>query len=147
MKCPLGGADMPSPECAGWKHCEASICPEDRESLTAGRWFPDEGVCVSRRYSSLPWVRRQKAIAKLAKRYDIDGCFTRKMLEAVVQVRRGIEGASPNRQGSEAAWLRTRSPQMALPLALKVPGSALAKNNGLQNHTPMPSRVRAEARA
>lgn len=75
--------------------CSALLCPLDENSIRNGIWYPDEEICRARKFQTLPWVRKQKRIARLGLTVDA-GLFTVEMLAAVSQIRRGIKGINPD---------------------------------------------------
>ena len=82
--------------CPNAEKCSAPLCPLDHPERY--NWFPDEEICHKR--DAPGWVRRQKAIVK-AKALP-DKYFTVAMLQAISQVRRGIEGVNPDQTLEEA---------------------------------------------
>ena len=93
-------------DCPKYEGCDAQLCPL-AANLDNCVWYGDEPICSLRRFASLPWVKTQKKIRKLGIDPD-DGCFTKPMLEAITQVRKGVTGADPDAQGSVERWLKAR---------------------------------------
>ena len=75
------------PACTLFESCLAPLCPLDPSSLK-GIWYPDEEICHSRTYASLPWVRGQRKIGRVCAR----GYFTLEMLQRNCIVKKGIAG-------------------------------------------------------
>jgi hypothetical protein len=81
--------------CPNFEDCEAPLCP----LWPKGDWGPGEEVCRQRRAPC--FVKVQRRIAKVyglptrgrhLQRREGLGLFTRKALEAISSVRRGIKG-------------------------------------------------------
>lgn len=98
---------MAEVECKNYEECEAPICPINEKGTIYHIWYPDEEVCRSREQQRLPWVRKQKRIAKLGLGSDI-GFFTVKMLNSVARISRGMKGADPDDIDSVPKWLSQR---------------------------------------
>jgi len=82
-------------ECKRFDTCSAPLCPRDRESLEQGIWYPDEKVCKSKEFQNLPWIKRQKKVAKATRYFS---CYwTFEMLKADIIIRQGIKGLNPDR--------------------------------------------------
>ena len=99
-------------DCIRFEDCSAPICPLQQNTTDSGIWYPGEEICVAKKFQTLPWIKKQKAIAKVEA--PTDRYFTVKMLEAIKQVRRGIEGISPDQpleqaKKAERKWLLTKS--------------------------------------
>lgn len=94
--------------------CHCQLCPEELalDKHSHPIWYPDEPICNRRKYQRLPWIRNQKRIARVGA--PSDRYFTVDMLDAVVQVRKGIVGVSPDQTYShpceaEAIWIAERN--------------------------------------
>ena len=87
-------------DCIRFEDCSAPICPLQQNTTDSGIWYPGEEICVAKKFQTLPWIKKQKAIAKVEA--PTDRYFTVKMLEAIKQVRRGIEGISPDQPLEQA---------------------------------------------
>jgi len=85
--------------CPKFEGCSAALCPL-ADNLRDLIWYPDEDICIARKFQILPWVKKQKTIAK-AKAPE-DRYFTVEMLGAIKQVRKGIEGVSPDQPLEQA---------------------------------------------
>ena len=85
-------------DCPNFDDCSAPLCPVDDGSIRNGIWYPDEEIC--RKRSVIGWVRKQKAIVK--KKPPLDRFFTVAMVEALRQVRKGIEGLNPDQHLEQA---------------------------------------------
>jgi hypothetical protein len=119
--------------CPKFEDCSAPLCPLDESSLKNGVWYPGEEICKARRLQNPDWIRRQKAIVKA--RAASDKYFTVAMLQAIKQVRRGVEGINPDQplekaKEAERKWI-----------AEKKGGRVIAKGKG------KPKRVIAEEKA
>lgn len=103
---------MNKEQCKSLEDCEAPLCPLEESSKKHGLWYADEGICRARKFQSLPWVRKQKRIAKLGLTVD-DGFFTVEMLNSADRITKNLKGADPDDFGSEAKWLRQRAENRA----------------------------------
>jgi len=92
-------------DCRNLEDCSASLCPL-ANNLQHLIWYPDEDICTAKRFQTLSWVKKQKAIAKAQP--PGDRYFTEEMLGAIKQVRRGIEGISPDQPIEEATRAEKR---------------------------------------
>jgi len=99
-------------DCPRFEDCSATLCPL-ADNLQHLIWYPgDEDICKRRDFQALVWIKKQKAIVK-AKATE-GRYFTVEMLEAIKQVRKGIEGISPDQPSEQAKkaerkWLLTKS--------------------------------------
>ena len=99
-------------DCPRFEDCSATLCPL-ADNLQHLIWYPgDEDICRRRDFQTLDWIKKQKAIAKT--HAPNDRYFTVEMLEAIRQVRKGIEGISPDQlleqaKKAERKWLLTKS--------------------------------------
>ena len=94
-------------DCPHFDDCSAPLCP--LQPVDGGIWYPNEEICRSRKFQSLPWIKKQKAVVKI--KAPDDKYFTVKMLQALKQVRRGIEGINPDQpleqaNKAEEKWVR-----------------------------------------
>ena len=88
-------------ECPHYQDCAAPLCPKDVD-LTERMWFPDEPVC---RLKVVPdWIRAQKKIVR-SKGIDAGKYFTLRMLNALDDVPKGMQGADPDLVTGERIWL------------------------------------------
>jgi len=100
--------------------CSSPLCPLDENSLNGGIWYPVvEEICHRR--GAPNWVRRQRAVVEA--RAPSDRYFTSAMLQAIKQVRSGIEGINPDQplekaKEAERKWI-----------AAKKGGRVIAKKN------------------
>lgn len=88
--------------------CSAPLCPLGRNSMKDGIWYSDEEICKVKDFRNLGWIKKQKQIAK-AKALK-DKYFTAAMLQAIKQVRKGIEGINPDQpidkaKEAERKWI------------------------------------------
>jgi len=103
----MGRKTMGQVDCLQFEEgCSAPLCPLDEDSIKDGIWYPDEEVCHRR--GAPYWVKRQKAIVKV--KALSDKYFTVEMLEAIRQVRKGIEGINPDQpleqaEEAEGIWI------------------------------------------
>jgi hypothetical protein len=95
-------------ECSLFETCEAPLCPLQESSTKHGVWYADETICRARRFQSLPWVKKQKRIAKLRLTAE-DGFFTVKMLNSLDRITKSLKGADPDNFDSERQWLKQRA--------------------------------------
>jgi len=79
-----------------------------QNTLERGVWYADEGICRARRLQTLPWLKKQKRIAKLGLTVD-DGFFTVMMLDSIRVVTKHLKGADPDDFASEQKWLKHRA--------------------------------------
>lgn len=98
---------MSNEQCRLFETCEAPLCPLDKTSIEHAVWYPDEEICRARKFQSLPWIQKQKRIAKLGLTWE-DGFFTVKMLKTIQVVTKSLKGADPDDFGSEEKWLKQR---------------------------------------
>jgi hypothetical protein len=98
-------------DCPKYEICGAPLCPLANNELAKNVWYPDEEICAARKFARMPWVRKQKLIAK--KYGSADRYFTVRMLDAVARVIRGIEGANPDNPDGEESWFETRKSRTA----------------------------------
>ena len=103
---------MNKDQCRLFEDCEAPLCPLDKDCLEHRLWYPDEEICRARKFQSLPWLRKQKKIAKLGLTVD-DGFFTVRMLNSIQAITKGIKGANPDDWNSAAKWLKQRAEKRA----------------------------------
>lgn len=97
--------------CPKFEDCSAPICPLQQNTIDGNIWYPDEDICIAKRFQTLPWIKKQKAIAKI--NAPNDRYFTMEMLEAVRQVRKGIEGINPDQpleqaRAAERTWIKEK---------------------------------------
>jgi hypothetical protein len=78
-------------KCPYFDSCDAPICPLD-ESKEKAIWYSDEAICKNRDFSDLDFIKTQKKISKLNKKYEVIGFFTFKMLNRSLIVKKGLEG-------------------------------------------------------
>jgi hypothetical protein len=94
-------------DCQKYEECSAPICPLDN-SVKCGVWYADEDICQLRRFQRLPWVIKQKLVAKAGA--SNEKYFTMEMLLAKRQIRKGIEGIDPDQplemaKRAEKKWM------------------------------------------
>ena len=82
---------MKAKECLYFDSCNAPICPLD-ENKEKAIWYSDEAICKNRKFSNLDFIKTQKKISKLNKKYEVIGFFTFKMLNRSLIVKKGLEG-------------------------------------------------------
>jgi len=91
-------------DCPSHKNCSAPICSKDDDTLQFAYWFPDEEIC-----NQLPsplWVKNQRKIRLKAK--NGLSCFTYKMLNRNITIKKGITGIDPDKEISveEGKWIK-----------------------------------------
>jgi len=96
---------MTKEQCKLFEKCEAPLCPLEDDSSQL--WYPDEGICRARKFHRLPWIKKQKRIAKLGLTIDA-GFFTAQMLKSIDRITRSLKGADPDEFDSETRWLEQR---------------------------------------
>lgn len=99
-------------KCGLFEGCDAPLCPLQQNTLEGGLWYPDEEICRARKFQSLPWIKKQKRIAKLGLTPD-DGFLPVSMLTAIQVVTKNLKGADPDDFESEAKWLKQRAEKRA----------------------------------
>ena len=82
---------MKAIECPYFDSCDAPICPLD-ENKEKTLWYSDEAKCKNRDFSDHEFIKTQKKVSKLNKKYAVYGFFTLKMLDRSLIVKRGLEG-------------------------------------------------------
>jgi len=110
--------------CNLFEECEAPLCPLQENTIKHGVWYADEGICRSRKFQGLPWIKKQKKIAKLRLTAD-DGFFSVRMLDSIKVITRKLKGADPDNPNSEESWIKERSERRVI--ALKKQGDFKAK--------------------
>lgn len=101
-------------DCPRWDSCSANICPLDL--IDNAGWFPDEEICTSRNYSALPWIKRQRKIARKVRNKDF--FFTHKMLNHNCIVTVATEGIDPDADFADTEtlvkrWIKKHSEKKA----------------------------------
>lgn len=79
-------------DCPQFESCSAPLCPLDLIDNAA--WSPDEEICAGHNYSTLPWVRRQRKIARKVRNKDY--FFTIDMLNQNCTLTVATEGIDPD---------------------------------------------------
>ncbi|MBN1234089.1 MAG: hypothetical protein JXA60_12100 [Candidatus Coatesbacteria bacterium] len=96
-------------DCKRFESCNANLCPLEESILKKGNWFSDEEICSSLDFSSEPWIKNQKRIAK--KSNETDTCYTYRMLKRNCVIRKGITGIGADLtideiENAEEKWLK-----------------------------------------
>jgi hypothetical protein len=102
---------MNEPLCDLFEECKtlnAPLCPIQRNTLENGIWYADEPVCKAKKYQDIPWIKKQKQIAKMGLS-DEDGFFTVRMLNTLKVLPKNIKGADPDDPDSESKWIHDHS--------------------------------------
>jgi len=94
-------------DCPSYEGCDASICPMDDQSVANSIWFSDEFICKGRKCSQIPWIRKQRKIARL--KPNTNGFFTVQMLNSIERISKGLKEADPDKTNAEARWFRHRN--------------------------------------
>jgi hypothetical protein len=99
-------------DCLKFEECSAPLCPlaDNLKDLVS---YPDEEICRARKFQSLPWIKKQKRIAKLGLTID-DGFFTVEMLNSIRAITKNLKGADPSDFDSGAKWLKQRAEKRAM---------------------------------
>jgi hypothetical protein len=115
------------PSCSLYENCNAPMCPLDQTSLK-GVWYPDEEICRSRMYGSLPWIQAQRKLSRV----KAAGYFTIEMLTHLTVIRKGISGLDPNVPYEQQlrSWLQNRTAKTELP-----PEARAARTSHLRKYT------------
>ncbi len=101
---------MPSSKCPKYESCSAPLCPLENNDVSS-TWFNDEDICKAKKFQTLGWVKKQRAIAKL--KASPDKYFTIEMLKAIRRVSKFIEGIELNTpfdkaEVAEKRWIEAR---------------------------------------
>lgn len=101
-------------DCPRWDSCSANICPLDLIDNAA--WYPKEEICTSRIYSTLPWIKRQRKVARKVRNKDF--FFTYEMLNHNCIVTVATEGIDPDADFADTEtlvkrWLKKHSEKKA----------------------------------
>ena len=93
---------------------EAPLCPMRQTTVEHGRWYADEQICKAKKFQNLPWIRKQKRIARLGLAVD-DGFFTVRMLNSIqaTAITKNLKGADSDYLISELKWLEQRAEKRA----------------------------------
>jgi hypothetical protein len=88
---------------------EAPLCPLQIESIAHGIWYGNEPICHSKKFQEIPWLKKQKKIAKLRLTEDA-GYFTIRMLDNLhtKAITSKLKGADSNSLEPEEEWLRNQ---------------------------------------
>jgi hypothetical protein len=92
------------------KTLNAPLCPIQQNTINNGIWYADEPICKAKKYQDIPWIKKQKQIAKMGLSAE-DGFFTVRMLNALHILPRSLKGADPDDPDSESEWIGERSPK------------------------------------
>jgi len=109
--------------------CSSPLCPLDENSIINGIWYPVvEEICHRR--DAPNWVRKQKAVVKA--RAPSDRYFTSAMLQAISQVRIGIEGINPDQplekaKEAERKWIAEKKAGRVIAKKNQKPARVIAK--------------------
>ena len=49
---------------------EAPLCPIQQDTMEHGRWYADEQICKAKKFQNVPWIDKQRRIAKLGLAVD-----------------------------------------------------------------------------
>lgn len=114
-------------DCPNFEGCSASLCPL-APNLKDLIWYPQEEICHRRNVPD--WVRKQRAIVKV--RAPSDRYFTVDMLEALKQVRKGIEGINPDQpleqaKEAERKWIARHKATRVIANQAEKPSRVVAK--------------------
>jgi hypothetical protein len=90
--------------------CSAPLCPLQLHPIR--KWFADEEICRSRKYQSLPWVKKQKKIASLELTAD-DEYFDNEILDSIKSITKTLQGVNPDLQDGKEKWLNQRKEKRA----------------------------------
>ena len=108
-------------ECSSYEKCEAPLCPLSEE-LDSCVWYPDEQVCMARKFTSLHWVRIQKRLRKYKVKGDA-GYFTKQMLEDTRRCTKTTKGIDPDSRKARQVEDTGDSPkETPIPLSKAVKG-------------------------
>jgi hypothetical protein len=85
-----------------------------QNTVEHGRWYADEQICKAKKFQNLPWIRKQKRIARLGLAID-DGFFTVRMLNSIqaTAITKNLKGADSDYLISELKWLEQRAEKRA----------------------------------
>jgi len=105
---------LQSIKCRHGEECAAPLCPKDID-FAKQIWFPHEPICRLRHAPE--WVQRQRQIKKLPG-IDPGKYFTFRMLKAINEVKKGLQGANPDYVTAESIWFNwwhQKSPKRSSP--------------------------------
>lgn len=86
--------------------CAAELCPLD-PTIDKHVWYVGEQVCPRKEYAKLDWIRTQRKMNRAG--ISPDYYFTKRMIDAVSRVTKGLKGVSPETPQAEAAWIKSRT--------------------------------------
>jgi len=82
-------------KCRYHEKCAAPFCPQDKQSLSDGSWFPDEEIC--RKAKPDLFIKNQRRIAKVTNEDFHAGYFTYAMLDRKFRICPGLRGLNPDK--------------------------------------------------
>lgn len=88
--------ELKAKDCNKFDNCSAPICPMDEQSMKFSVFMADEEVCSNETYRHLPWVTRQRKIAKVVR--DHDTIYTYRMLQRECVMGRAMTGIDPDNE-------------------------------------------------
>ena len=130
-------------KCPRFENCNATMCPlaPNLEHLI---WYPDEELCGAKKFQTLHWIKKQKAIIKA--KAPTDKFFTVNMLKSLRQARKGIEGLDPDltiEKGkvAEGVWIGKLSQRViANKISKSVPVVANKKGKNIKTGKETPNK-------
>ena len=114
---------MTNQKCKNYNSCSAPLCPIDDDS-EEDMWYPDEPVCSIVEHSKLPWIHKQKMLA----RRKVEGYFTIEMLNMLGRTK-NIKGANPDKVDDDKHWVRERKKNGLFEATTKKKADSLASGN------------------
>ena len=95
-------------ECPSWEGCSAPLCP--LAPHPDSRWFPDEEICHSRFFRTLPFVKVQIQIIR--RKLNLIYYFTIEMLTTIKYITSSLKGCDPDsKHDSPEFWINRRKPK------------------------------------
>jgi len=117
-------------DCSHFANCNVPLCPLQQNTMDGGIWYPDEEICKRRDFQNLDWIKKQKAIVKA--KAPADKFFTVDMLQALKQVRKGIQGLDPDQpikqaEEAERKWIAEKKGGRVIAKQSRKPQRVVAK--------------------
>ena len=111
---------------------EAPLCPIQENTVKHGIWFADEPICRAKQFQTLPWIKKQRLIAKLRLTRE-DGFFTVRMLDSLRMIPRNLKGANPDDWNAESLWLKQLAERRTLASQKRQNKTVVRKNKASNN--------------
>ena len=89
-------------KCSAWEHCNAPICPLDKQSIENSLWYSDEDICRRKDQQENIVIKNQKEIKKM----NLSGFFTYDMLNRELDLDKIESGMDPDNKRSINRWIK-----------------------------------------